>query len=294
MVCLIMRPLNFVTMKNLLSSMVLILGMTAGCSEPVDTFTHQEVEFIPGNAHGDAVSLFSAVHSGNIEGIILAVESGIDVNAQDDRGATPLHIAAFRGEVEIAEYLLSEGADPTITNLDGLTALQTAEYVRHAMMVIVLGQASGIDSVMLPDAESTIWDAAREGNLTALEFHLSDDLDVNTRLDLKEDPAFGGSALHIAIMELANEAVLYLIERGANVNLPAANDQKGTPLHWAVKAANDDGVRMLLDAGADRMLPDANGKLPLDILEKAPQEAENEIANIRVLLSEAAPASTIP
>ncbi|MCH2372022.1 MAG: ankyrin repeat domain-containing protein [Pirellulales bacterium] len=281
-------------MKNLLSSMVLILGMTAGCSEPVDTFTHQEVEFIPGNAHGDAVSLFSAVHSGNIEGIILAVESGIDVNAQDDRGATPLHIAAFRGEVEIAEYLLSEGADPTITNLDGLTALQTAEYVRHAMMVIVLGQASGIDSVMLPDAESTIWDAAREGNLTALEFHLSDDLDVNTRLDLKEDPAFGGSALHIAIMEFANEAVLYLIERGANVNLPAANDQKGTPLHWAVKAANDDGVRMLLDAGADRMLPDANGKLPLDILEKAPQEAENEIANIRVLLSEAAPASTIP
>ena len=294
MVCLIMRPLNFVTMKNLLSSMVLILGMTAGCSEPVDTFTHQEVEFIPGNAHGDAVSLFSAVHSGNIEGIILAVESGIDVNAQDDRGATPLHIAAFRGEVEIAEYLLSEGADPTITNLDGLTALQTAEYVRHAMMVIVLSQASGIDSVMLPDAESTIWDAAREGNLTALEFHLSDDLDVNTRLDLKEDPAFGGSALHIAIMEFANEAVLYLIERGANVNLPAANDQKGTPLHWAVKAANDDGVRMLLDAGADRMLPDANGKLPLDILEKAPQEAENEIANIRVLLSEAAPASTIP
>ena len=294
MVCLIMCPLNFVTMKNLLSSMVLILGMTAGCSEPVDTFTHQEVEFIPGNAHGDAVSLFSAVHSGNIEGIILAVESGIDVNAQDDRGATPLHIAAFRGEVEIAEYLLSEGADPTITNLDGLTALQTAEYVRHAMMVIVLGQASGIDSVMLPDAESTIWDAAREGNLTALEFHLSDDLDVNTRLDLKEDPAFGGSALHIAIMEFANEAVLYLIERGANVNLPAANDQKGTPLHWAVKAANDDGVRMLLDAGADRMLPDANGKLPLDILEKAPQEAEDEIANIRALLSKAEPASATP
>ena len=292
--CLMIRPTNFVTMKNRLSSMVLILGMTAGCSEPVDTFTHQEVEFIPGKVQGDTASLFSAVHSGNIDGIILAVESGIDINAQDDRGATPLHIAAFRGEVEIAEYLLSEGADTTITNIDGLTALQTAEYVRHAMMVIVLSQASGIDSVMLPDAESTIWDAAREGNLTALEFHLSDDLDVNTRLDLKEDPAFGGSALHMAIMEFANEAVLYLIERGADVNLPAANAQKGTPLHWAVKAANDDGVRMLLDAGADRTLPDANGKLPLDILEKAPQEAENEIANIRALLSEAAPASTTP
>ena len=95
-------------------------------------------------------------------------------------------------------------------------------------------------------------------------------------------------------MEFANEAVLYLIERGADVNLPAADEQKGTPLHWAVKAANDEGVRMLLDAGADRTLPDANGKLPLDILEKAPQEAENEIANIRALLSEAPPTSTTP
>ena len=285
--CLMIRATNFATMKNLLFSMVLILGMTAGCSEPVDTFTQQEVEFIPGKVQGDAASLFSAVHSGNIDGIILAVESGIDINAQDDRGATPLHMAAFRGEVEIAEYLLSEGADTTITNIDGLTALQTAEYVRHAMMVIVLGQASGIDSVMLPDADSTIWDAVRNRDLTALEFHLSDDLDVNTLLDLKEDPAFGGSALHMAIMEFANEAVLYLIERGADVNLPAADEQKGTPLHWAVNAANDEGVRMLLDAGADRTLPDANGKLPLDILEKAPLEAENEIANIRALLSEA-------
>ena len=292
--CLMMRATNFATMKNLLFSMVLILGMTAGCSEPVDTFTQQEVEFIPGKVQGDAALLFSAIHSGNIDGIILAVESGIDINAQDDRGATPLHIAAFRGEVEIAEYLLSEGADTTITNIDGLTALQTAEYVRHAMMVIVLGQASGIDSVVLPDAESTIWDAVRNRDLTALEFHLSDDLDVNTRLDLKEDPAFGGSALHIASMEFANEAVLYLIERGADVNLPAADEQKGTPLHWAVKAANDEGVRMLLDAGADRTLPDANGKLPLDILGKAPQEAENEIANIRALLSEAPPTSTTP
>jgi ankyrin repeat protein len=281
-------------MKNRLSSMVLILGMTAGCSEPVDTFTHQEVEFIPGKVQGDAASLFSAVHSGNIDGIILAVESGIDINAQDDRGATPLHMAAFRGEVEIAEYLLSEGADTTITNIDGLTALQTAEYVRHAMMVIVLGQASGIDSVVLPDSDSTIWDAVRNRDLTALEFHLSDDLDVNTRLDLKEDPAFGGSALHMASMGFANESLLYLIERGADVNLPAADEQKGTPLHWAVKAANDEGVRMLLDAGADRTLPDANGKLPLDILEKAPQEAENEIANIRAFLSEADDSTMTP
>ena len=282
-----MRSCKFVTMKILVSSMVLMVVITVGCSEPVDTFTQQEVEFIPGNTQGAAASLFNAVDSGDIESVILLVESGIDLNAQDDRGATALHIAAFRGEVEIAEYLISEGADTTITNIDGLTALQTAEYVRHSTMVTVLGQALGTDSGVIPDLESTIWDAARNGDLTALEFHLSDGLGINTPLDLEDDVGFGGSPLHLSVMEFSNQAALYLIENGADVNLQATNDQQGTPLHWAVKAANDDGVKILLEAGADRTLPDAEDRLPLDMLVEAPKEAESEIANIRALLSKA-------
>jgi len=244
------------------------------------------VEFIPGSIRGEAVSLFRAVDAGDIAGVIMAVESAVDVNSQDDRGATPLHIAAYRGEVEIAEYLLTQGADPELANDDGLTPLATAEYVRHALMVTILGQAVGTNAGVLPDDDLSIWDCARSGDLTGLEFHLSGDLDINARLDLKDDVAFGGSALHVAVMEFSNAAVLYLIDRGADVDLPANTKHKGTPLHWAVRAANDEAVKALLNAGADLQMKDANGKFPIDWLDQAPLEAEIEIGLIRELLNE--------
>ena len=264
----------------------LLVCLCIGCSEPETTYEQQEVEFIPGSIQGEAAVLFDAVDAGDIAGVIKTVESGVDVNSQDDRGATPLHIAAYRGEVEIAEYLLTQGADPELANDDGLTPLETAEYVRHALMVTILGKAIGTDSGVIPDGDLSIWDCARSGDLTGLEFHLSGDLDINVPLDLKDDVAFGGSALHVAVMEFSNAAVLYLIDRGADVDLPANTKHKGTPLHWAVRAANDEAVKALLNAGADLQMKDANGKLPIDWLDQAPSEAEIEIGLIRELLSE--------
>ena len=268
--------------------LILPVCFFTGCSEPEPTYEQQEVEFIPGGTPEEATSLFRTVDAGDIAGVIKAVESGVDVNIQDDRGATPLHIAAYRGEVEIAEYLLTQGADPEIVNVDGLTPLATAEYVRHPLMVTILGQAMGTNAGLLPDGDLSIWDCARNGDLTGLEFHLSDDQDINARLNLKDDVAFGGSALHVAVMEFSNEAVLYLIERGADVDLLANTNERGTPLHWAVRAANHDAVKALLNAGADRQMKDANGNVPIDWLDQAPLEAEIEIGLIREMLSESA------
>ena len=39
------------------------------------------------------------------------MDAGTDVNAKDNLGATPLHWAIFKGHKEIAELLISEGAD---------------------------------------------------------------------------------------------------------------------------------------------------------------------------------------
>ena len=42
---------------------------------------------------------------------------------------------------------------------------------------------------------------------------------------------------------------------------------------------------MLLNAGADSEIKDSNGKTALEYLEKAPQQAKAEIAEIKELLS---------
>jgi ankyrin repeat protein len=40
---------------------------------------------------------------------------------------TPLHIAAFNGHFLIVKYLLEQGANPIISNREGLTMLNFAE-----------------------------------------------------------------------------------------------------------------------------------------------------------------------
>ncbi len=264
--------------------LVALLGAW-GCSEPVDTYTAQEVAFVPGQIEGEAKSLFTAVDRGDFDSVVLAIETGIDVNAQDDRGATALHIAVFRGEVEIAEYLISRGADLDRVNADGLTALNTAEYVRHGLLVTIIGRAMGTDSGVIPDTTSTLWEAAKIGDLTAIQFHLSDDIDINAPFDLPGDTMHGASALHLAVMEFNNQAASFLIEQGADVNVRVHNETAATPLHWAVEAANVEGVKLLLQAGADVGIKDATGVAPLGYLERAPKEAETEVMEIKALLT---------
>eukprot|EP00798_Chlamydomonas_sp_ICE-L_P005516 gene5516-4147_t len=50
------------------------------------------------------------------------LNSGAEVNQQDPKGLTPLHRAAYLahldGYLELYEYLLSQGADPSICSLD--------------------------------------------------------------------------------------------------------------------------------------------------------------------------------
>ena len=274
--------LKMVKKRNLIA---LLLLTVFGCDEPVDVYTSQEIAFVPGKIEGEAQGFFQAVNAGDLDSVILSIETGLDIDTQDDRGATALHIAAYRGQIDIAEYLILQGADLTLVNNDGLTALATAEYVRHAPLVMILGAASGTDEGVLPDLESTIWKAAAFNDLTAVEYHLSNGEDINERLDLSGDPAHGATALHVAVSEFSNQAAALLIKRGADVNALTQTEGASTPLHWAVAAANNDGVRMLLNAGADSEIKDSNGKTVLEYLDNAPREAEAEIAEIKELLS---------
>lgn len=60
---------------------------------------------------------------------LLAARAG--VNASDGGGYTPLHLAAFRGDLELARILLTHGADPRRKADDGTTALTLAERQGH-------------------------------------------------------------------------------------------------------------------------------------------------------------------
>ncbi|KAL9643424.1 hypothetical protein ABK040_010039 [Willaertia magna] len=52
--------------------------------------------------------------------IKVLVEAGCNVNVQDYYGRTPLHLSNAYSELEISKYLLQHGADPTITDVNGI------------------------------------------------------------------------------------------------------------------------------------------------------------------------------
>jgi ankyrin repeat protein len=59
----------------------------------------------------------------NLAIIDLLIQYGASVNAQDDRGTTPLHVACYNNDISIMRHLISLGADIDAGDdqLDGFT-----------------------------------------------------------------------------------------------------------------------------------------------------------------------------
>lgn len=66
-------------------------------------------------------NIFELVVDGSIEDIQDLIDSNnnFDINAHDPAGNTALHLAIYLQKLDIVKYLLSKGANPTLSNLSG-------------------------------------------------------------------------------------------------------------------------------------------------------------------------------
>src|SRR5687768_8201821 len=71
----------------------------------------------------------------------LLLEAGADPNAKSNEGGTPLHSAAFTGDLGIAELLLAYGADPNAAGPKGQTPLDIARDRRSVEVSALLQHA---------------------------------------------------------------------------------------------------------------------------------------------------------
>jgi ankyrin repeat protein len=73
------------------------------------------------------------------------IEHGADVNAKDAFKSTPLHVAAFHDNRDIAAVLISHGADVNARRDDGATPLHLARTSGHETMAKELQKYGAID-----------------------------------------------------------------------------------------------------------------------------------------------------
>ena len=111
------------------------------------------------------------------------------------------------------------------------------------------------------DAKSTakttsLWDAARTGNISMLKEHLAKGMDVNAKDE------GGGTALSLATLAGHTKAVEFLIEKDADVNL-SGNDGSA-PLHGAAFLGQEGAAKLLVEAGAKVNARNNKGETPID------------------------------
>ena len=85
----------------------------------------------PPTAKAPDISIWDAAGDGNIEAVKKHLAAGVDVNAKDEDGRTPLLHAAYQGNNEIAELLLANGADVNAKNEVDTTPLHHAALYGH-------------------------------------------------------------------------------------------------------------------------------------------------------------------
>ena len=82
-----------------------------------------------------------AAFNGNKEIVKLLLndkDKKVEINLQDKRGSTALHLAAFKGNKEIVQLLIDKGANINLQDKQGSTALHWAELQGHKEIVKLL------------------------------------------------------------------------------------------------------------------------------------------------------------
>lgn len=78
------------------------------------------------------------IRIGDINGAMYFINQGTDINTRDAFGNTPLMIAAINGYLIMVDRLLIEGADTTLRNNDGYSALMLASQKNLTDIIFTL------------------------------------------------------------------------------------------------------------------------------------------------------------
>jgi ankyrin repeat protein len=200
----------------------------------------------------------------------ILISRGADLDAEDPAYSTPLYLAAEEGHLEVVTFLISKGAKVNVkSSWSGYTPLHRAAWgpVVRRFDPGTDEQPQYTEIVAFLIAKGAEINARDNDGKTALDQATWSDNDETSALLRKHGGEHGtidGAAYGGDI-----EAVKGFLANGVEVNVKGGSIM-GTPLHYAAQAGHLDIVELLLAKGAKVNViiqvegGNFNGKTPLD------------------------------
>ena len=202
----------------------------------------------------DATPLIVAAASGDKPKVAKLLKT-LPVDGRDSNRRTALMGAAYYGYNEVCEQLLAAGANINLQDNQGFSALDFAAARGLVATVQWLLRDSESKDYKYTVEYATLMRAAFASDISLLPAG-KNKLHAVNRISPE-----GKSPLHVAASLGAVELARTLIERGASVDLPNADNQK--PLHWAAWNNQLFMMSLLIKQGADINAIDNAGNTPL-------------------------------
>lgn len=188
------------------------------------------------------------------------IENGADIDKGRNDNQTPLMIAAQKGHVSVATFLIEHGANVDLQDENGNTALHHTLYgsdVSCEILSCLTGSGADVNGVNKVK-HTPLMIAAKRGHLNALTLlikHGAHDVDLQD--------SDGYTALHYAVYssDISCEILSCLIGIGADVN--ARTNNGVTPLMIAAEEGHINAVTSLVKCGANVDLQDKYGNTAL-------------------------------
>ncbi|XP_059045779.1 ankyrin repeat domain-containing protein 12 isoform X3 [Achroia grisella] len=111
---------------------------------------------------------------------------------RNERGETPLHVAAIKGDHDQVKKLLDQGQNPDVPDFAGWTPLHEAcSYGWHPVVIVLVNGGANVNAKGLDD-DTPLHDAATSGNLKMVKFlieHGADPMVKNKKGKMPSDYA---------------------------------------------------------------------------------------------------------